>query len=78
MLGVSLAVVEAAADFFCIPYFKYIGGINAYTLPTPMMNIINGGVHAPNNIDFQEFMIVPTGACCFKEALRQSIEVFII
>ncbi len=76
MLGVSLAVSKAAADFFCIPYFKYIGGINAYTLPTPMMNIINGGVHAPNNIDFQEFMIVPTGACCFKEALRQSIEVF--
>lgn len=76
LLGVSLAVSKAAADFYGIPYFKYIGGLNAYTLPTPMINIVNGGKHADNNIDFQEFMIIPCGAKSFKEALRQSTEVF--
>lgn len=76
ILGVSLAVSKAAANYYFMPYHQYIGGINGYILPTPMMNIINGGMHAANSIDFQEFMIVPTGAKTFKEALRQSIEVF--
>lgn len=76
ILGVSLAVSKAAANYYFMPYHQYIGGINGYVLPTPMMNIINGGMHAANSIDFQEFMIVPTGAKTFKEALRQSIEVF--
>ena len=76
ILGVSLAVSKAAANYYFMPYHQYIGGINGYILPTPMMNIINGGVHASNNIDFQEFMIVPTSAKSFKEAMRQSIEVF--
>ncbi len=76
ILGTSLAISKAAANYYGLPYFKYIGGIHSYVLPTPMMNIINGGMHADNNIDFQEFMIVPTKAESFKEALRQSIEVF--
>ena len=76
ILGVSLAISKTAANFYYLPYHQYIGGINGYHLPTPMMNIINGGMHANNNLDFQEFMIVPTGAKSFKEALRQSVEVF--
>ena len=76
ILGVSLAVSKAAANYYCIPYFQYMGGLNGHILPTPMINIINGGKHASNAIDFQEFMIVPTGAKVFSEAIRQSSEVF--
>ena len=76
MLAVSLACARAASLALNIPLFQYIGGINAVTLPTPMMNIINGGVHADNNLDFQEFMIAPTGAVNFNEAVRMGMEVF--
>lgn len=76
ILGVSLAVAKAAANGLEMPLYRYIGGSNGYVLPTPMMNIINGGEHADNNIDFQEFMIMPVKACCFKEALRMGAEVF--
>ena len=76
MLGVSMAVARAAADAFGLPLYQYIGGINARLLPVPMMNIINGGVHATNNLDIQEFMIVPNGATSFSEALRMGVETF--
>lgn len=76
ILGVSLAVAHAAADFVGLPLYQYLGGFNAKELPTPMMNIINGGEHADNNIDFQEFMILPVGAPTFREALRMGAEVF--
>jgi enolase len=76
ILGVSLAVAKAAANFLDLPLFKYLGGTDAHTLPVPLMNILNGGKHADNNIDFQEFMIVPVGASSFKEALRIGVEVF--
>lgn len=76
MLGVSLAVAKAAAEASGLPLFRYIGGVQARTLPVPMMNILNGGVHADNPIDFQEFMIVPLGAPSFKEAVRWGAEVF--
>ena len=76
MLGVSLAVAKAAADSLYIPLFRYLGGINANTLPVPFMNIINGGAHADNNLDFQEFMIVPHGFKKFSEAIRAGVEVF--
>ncbi len=76
ILGVSLAVARAAADYFGIPLYRYIGGTNAKTLPVPMMNIINGGSHSDAPIAFQEFMIRPVGACCFKEGLRMGAEVF--
>lgn len=76
ILGVSLAVAKAAADSLGQPLYKYIGGANAYVIPTPMMNIINGGEHADNNVDFQEFMIMPVGADTFKEAIRMGAEVF--
>jgi enolase len=76
ILGVSLAVAKAAADEAGQPLYKYIGGVNARELPLPMMNIINGGAHADNNVDIQEFMIMPAGASCFKEALRMGAEVF--
>lgn len=76
ILGVSLAVAHAAADEVGLPLYQYLGGFNAKELPTPMMNIINGGEHADNNIDFQEFMILPVGAPTFKEALRMGTEVF--
>ena len=76
ILGVSLAVAKAAADYLGLPLYKYIGGCNAHTLPVPMMNILNGGAHADNNIDIQEFMIMPVGAKCFKDALRMCAEVF--
>ena len=66
----------AAADYLDIPLYRYLGGFNAKQLPTPMMNIINGGAHADNNVDFQEFMIMPVGAPTFKEALRMGAEVF--
>ncbi|MDB6353839.1 MULTISPECIES: phosphopyruvate hydratase [Trichococcus] len=76
ILAVSIAVARAAADYLDIPLYQYLGGFNAKTLPTPMMNIINGGSHADNSIDFQEFMIMPVGAPTFKEALRMGAEVF--
>ncbi|MFH0894299.1 MAG: phosphopyruvate hydratase [Bacteroidota bacterium] len=76
ILGVSLAVANAAAQTVSLPLFKYIGGVNARVLPVPMMNIINGGSHADNGIDFQEFMIMPVGAPTFAEALRMGTEVF--
>jgi enolase len=76
ILGVSLASARAAADEIGLPLFRYIGGINACTLPVPLMNILNGGAHADNSIDFQEFMIVPAGASTFSESLRMGTEVF--
>jgi len=76
ILGVSLAVARAAADSAGIPLYRYIGGTNACVLPMPMMNILNGGVHAANNVDLQEFMIMPIGGKTFKEALRIGAEVF--
>lgn len=76
MLAVSLACARAAANFLEMPLYRYIGGTNAKTLPTPMMNIINGGSHADNNVDFQEFMIMPVGADSFREALRAGAEIF--
>ena len=76
ILGVSLAVAKCAAKVKSIPLYQYIGGVNAHLLPTPMMNIINGGAHADNNVDFQEFMIMPVSAVSFKEALRIGAEVF--
>ena len=76
ILGVSLATCKAAADAFALPLYQYIGGSNAKTLPVPMMNILNGGKHADNNVDLQEFMIVPAGAPTFAEALRMGTEVF--
>jgi len=76
MLGVSLACAKASAEFFGLPLYKYIGGVNAKTLPVPMMNIINGGKHADNNVDFQEFMVMPVGAPNFAEALRMGTETF--
>lgn len=76
ILGVSLAVAKATANYYKIPLYKYIGGINAKVLPVPMMNVLNGGKHADNNLDFQEFMIVPAGAKNFSEALRMGVEVF--
>jgi len=76
ILGVSLAVAKAAAAESGQPLFRYIGGVHANTLPVPMMNILNGGAHADNSIDFQEFMIMPLGASSFSEALRMGTEVF--
>ena len=76
LLGVSIAVARAAADHLDLPLWRYLGGPNAHTMPVPLMNIINGGAHADNNIDFQEFMIVPAGASSFHEALRMGAEVF--
>jgi len=76
ILGVSLAVAKAAADSTGLPLFRYIGGVNARVLPVPMANIINGGAHADNNIDFQEFMIMPLGASSFKDGLKMLCEVF--
>ena len=76
ILGVSMACARAAADFVGLPLYLYLGGFNAKELPTPMMNIINGGSHADNNVDFQEFMVMPVGAPTFKEALRMGAEVF--
>lgn len=76
ILGVSLAVAKAAATEAGLPLFRYVGGVNANVLPLPMMNILNGGSHADNNIDFQEFMIVPAGADTFSESLRMGTEVF--
>jgi enolase len=76
ILGVSLACAKAAAQITGQPLFRYVGGINARTLPVPLMNILNGGSHADNSIDFQEFMIMPVGAATFSDALRMGAEVF--
>ncbi|WP_315117427.1 phosphopyruvate hydratase [uncultured Clostridium sp.] len=76
MLGVSLACAKAAAEYLGLSLYQYIGGVNAKVLPVPMMNIINGGKHADNNVDLQEFMIMPAGASSFSEALRMSAEVY--
>lgn len=76
MLGVSLACAKAAAEYLGMPLFRYIGGIGASTLPVPMMNILNGGAHADNNVDIQEFMIMPIGASTFGQGLRMGTEVF--
>ena len=76
ILGVSLAVAKAAAQAAGLPLYRYVGGVNAHVLPVPMMNIINGGVHADNPIDFQEFMILPVGASSVREAVRYGSEVF--
>jgi len=76
ILGVSLAVAKVASEESRLPLYKYIGGVNANVLPVPMMNILNGGSHADNNMDFQEFMIMPAGAPSFSEALRMGAEVF--
>jgi len=76
ILGVSLAVAKAASLAFEMPLYRYLGGINANTLPVPMMNVINGGAHADNNVDVQEFMITPVGASSFQEAIRMGAETF--
>jgi len=76
ILGVSLATARAAAEFLTLPLYQYIGGINAREIPVPMMNILNGGKHADNNVDIQEFMILPTGASSFNEGLRMGVEVY--
>jgi enolase len=76
ILGVSLAVARAAANSLGIPLFRYVGGANAHVLPVPMMNILNGGKHADNSVDIQEFMIMPVGACGFSEGLRMCAEVY--
>jgi enolase len=76
ILGVSLAVAKAAANALGLPLYRYIGGVNAHMLPVPMMNILNGGKHAANSTDLQEFMIMPVGAPCFAECLRWSAEIY--
>ncbi|KAF0219836.1 MAG: enolase, partial [bacterium] len=76
LLAVSLAAARAAADELAIPLYRYLGGPGARTLPVPMMNILNGGAHADNNVDFQEFMVLPIGASSFAEGLRWGTEVF--
>jgi enolase len=76
ILGASLAVAKAAAEALDLPLYKYLGGVNAHVLPVPMMNILNGGSHADNNVDLQEFMCVPVGAATYSDGLRMSVEVF--
>ena len=76
MLGVSMACARVASEFLGLPLYKYLGGINAKVMPVPMMNIINGGAHAPNNLDIQEFMIMPVGAMTFRDSLRIGAEIF--
>ena len=76
ILGVSLAAAKAAAESVGLPLYRYVGGVQSNRLPVPMMNVINGGAHADNNVDFQEFMIVPFGAPTFRESLRYGAEVF--
>src|SRR5690348_6598271 len=76
ILAVSMAAARAAANYFELPLYRYLGGAGSNTLPTPMMNILNGGAHADNNVDFQEFMVMPVGAPSFSEALRWGVEVF--
>ncbi len=76
VLGVSLAVAKAAADHLDLPLYRYVGGTDAHVLPTPMMNVLNGGEHADNNVDLQEFMVMPVGAASFSEALQWGAEVY--
>ena len=76
MLGVSLAAAKAATEALQIPLYSYLGGTNAKKMPVPMMNILNGGAHADNTLDIQEFMIMPVGACCFREGLRMCVEIY--
>lgn len=76
ILGVSMAAARAAADFLDLPLYRYLGGVRARELPVPMMNVINGGAHAQNPLDVQEFMIIPAGTDCYKDALRCGVEVF--
>jgi enolase len=76
ILGVSLAVAKAAADELGLPLYRYVGGTNAHVLPVPMLNVLNGGAHADNNVDFQEFMLMPVGAASFREALRWGAETY--
>ncbi|MBQ4559102.1 MAG: phosphopyruvate hydratase [Tyzzerella sp.] len=76
ILGVSMAVAKAAAKALEIPLYRYLGGVSPKRMPIPMMNILNGGKHADNPVDFQEFMIMPVGACCFKEGLRMGAEIY--
>ena len=76
ILAVSMAAARAAAACYKLPLYRYLGGAGANTLPTPMMNILNGGAHADNNVDFQEFMVMPVGAESFSDALRWGVEVF--
>jgi enolase len=76
ILGVSLAVAKAAADELALPLYRYVGGTNAHVVPVPMLNVLNGGAHADNNIDFQEFMVMPVGAAGFREALRWGVETY--
>ncbi len=76
ILGVSMAAARAAASAYGLPLYKYLGGINARSLPVPMMNVINGGAHAANNLDLQEFMIVPFGAKKITEAIQMGAETF--
>jgi enolase len=76
ILGVSMAVAKAAAEYYGLPLYRYLGGVNGKTLPVPMMNILNGGKHADNTVDIQEFMIVPAGAPSFRKALRMGSEIF--
>ena len=76
ILGVSMAAAKAAADYLGVELYQYLGGFNTKQLPVPMMNIINGGSHADNNVDFQEFMVLPVGAKTFKEAIRMGAEIF--
>ena len=76
ILGVSMAVAKAAAEAVDMPLYQYLGGFNAKTMPVPMMNIMNGGKHADNTVDVQEFMIMPVGAASFKEALRMCAEIY--
>lgn len=76
ILGVSMAVARAAAEFLELPLYRYLGGVRARELPVPLMNVINGGAHAQNPLDIQEFMIVPVGGDCFRESLRMGVEVF--
>ncbi len=76
ILGVSLAVARAAAADLAVPLYRYLGGPNAHVLPVPMMNVLNGGEHADNNVDLQEFMLMPVGAASFSEGLRWGIETY--
>jgi len=76
ILGASMALAKAAAQEYDLPLFRYVGGVQARRLPVPMMNILNGGAHADNNVDFQEFMVMPVGASSFREGLRMGVEVF--
>jgi enolase len=76
LLGVSLATARAGADELELPLYRYVGGVNAHVLPVPLMNVVNGGAHADNNVDFQEFMVAPVGAASFSEALRWGTEVY--